>query len=65
MTKEERDSLLKEIMDFVEEKKFTARGADGWGCWCDDVVIVDDIRRKLKNISRRKIKQVNYDTKEQ
>ena len=65
MTKEERDSLLKEITDFVEEKKFTARGADGWSFWCDDVVMVDDIKRKLKNISRRKIKQVNYDTKKQ
>lgn len=65
MTKEERDSLLKEITDFVEEEKFRARGADGWSFWCDDVVRVDDIKRKLKNISRRKIKQVNYDTEKQ
>lgn len=57
MTKEERDSLLKEITDFVEEKKFTVRVADGWSCWCNDVVRVDDIRRKLKNISRRKMRR--------
>ena len=65
MTKEERDSLLKEITDFVKKEKFTARGADGWSFWCYDVVRVDDIRRKLKNIYRRKIKQVNHDTEEQ
>ncbi len=58
MTKEE----LNEIKKFLDENKFTARRTDGWGfIECNDAVMVGDIMRKLKNLSRRKQKRM-YET---
>ena len=55
MIKEE----VKEILDFIKEKKFVTRKTDGWSyLWCGEVVEVDEIKRKLTNMSRRK-KSIN------
>lgn len=49
---------MNEIKDFIKEKKFIARRTDGWGFfWSGDVISVEDLMRKLKNIMRRKSNQ--------
>lgn len=56
MTQEE----LKEILDFIKENKFRTHRTDGWSFfWSGDVISIDDITRKLRNISRRKSNRKN------
>lgn len=51
MTPEEKQELL----DFILSNKFIAKRTDGcWFFWSGDVIEVDKMVKKIKNMARRK-----------